>query len=242
MALAAELAEALAREFQIDGKSVRTGVTTGIAVFPHNGADAAVAACQCRRCVVPRQAEVARHDRRVRAGDGPADPRPPRAAPGPFARHQERRVVAALSAAGGLRPHRCRPARSSASRRWRAGCIRCAASSRPGDFIPLAEESGLIVEMGEWILREACREAASWPVPLQIAVNLSPAQFMHGDVVNVVHSILLETGLAPGPAGTGNHRRRADRGFRPGSGTAAAAEGARRARSRWTISAAAIPR
>jgi len=68
----------------------------------------------------------------------------------------------------------------------------------PGDFIPLAEESGLIVEMGEWILREACREAASWPLPLQIAVNLSPAQFMHGDLVGLVHSILLETGLAPG--------------------------------------------
>ena len=68
----------------------------------------------------------------------------------------------------------------------------------PGDFIPLAEESGLIVEMGEWILREACREAASWPEPLQIAVNLSPAQFMHGDLVGLVHSILLETGLAPG--------------------------------------------
>src|SRR5712692_7842657 len=49
-------------------------------------------------------------------------------------------------------------------------------------FIPLAEESSLIVEMGEWILREACREAASWSKPLQIAVNLSPAQFMHGDL------------------------------------------------------------
>lgn len=68
----------------------------------------------------------------------------------------------------------------------------------PGDFIPLAEESGLIVEMGEWILREACREAASWPRHLQIAVNLSPAQFMHGDLVSLVHSILLETGLTPG--------------------------------------------
>src|SRR5258708_34964189 len=67
----------------------------------------------------------------------------------------------------------------------------------PGDFIPIAEESGLIVEMGEWILREACREAASWPLPLQIAINLSPAQFMHGDLVGLVHSILLETGLAP---------------------------------------------
>ena len=39
--------------------------------------------------------------------------------------------------------------------------------------------------MGEWILREACREAASWPMPLQIAVNLSPAQFMHGDLVSL---------------------------------------------------------
>jgi len=56
----------------------------------------------------------------------------------------------------------------------------------------------LIVEMGEWILREACREAASWSKPLQIAVNLSPAQFMHGDLVSLVHSILLETGLTPG--------------------------------------------
>jgi EAL domain-containing protein (putative c-di-GMP-specific phosphodiesterase class I) len=68
----------------------------------------------------------------------------------------------------------------------------------PGDFIPLAEESGLIVAMGEWILREACREAASWPNPKQIAVNLSPVQFIHGDLVGLVHSILLETGLSPG--------------------------------------------
>src|SRR5258708_10506604 len=52
--------------------------------------------------------------------------------------------------------------------------------------------------MGEWILRQACREAAPWPMPLQIAVNLSPAQFMHGDLGGLVHSILLETGLAPG--------------------------------------------
>ena len=68
----------------------------------------------------------------------------------------------------------------------------------PGEFIPLAEESGLIVEMGEWILRQACREAAAWPIPLQIGINLSPAQFMHGDLVGLVHSILLETGLKPG--------------------------------------------
>jgi EAL domain-containing protein (putative c-di-GMP-specific phosphodiesterase class I) len=68
----------------------------------------------------------------------------------------------------------------------------------PGMFIPIAEENGLILAIGEWVLREACREAASWPRPLQIAVNLSPAQFHHGDLPGLVHSVLLETGLSPG--------------------------------------------
>jgi diguanylate cyclase (GGDEF)-like protein/PAS domain S-box-containing protein len=67
----------------------------------------------------------------------------------------------------------------------------------PATFVPLAEECGLIIPMGEWVLREACREAASWTRPLQIAVNLSPVQFRHGDLPALVHSVLLETGLAP---------------------------------------------
>src|SRR5712691_4125671 len=68
----------------------------------------------------------------------------------------------------------------------------------PGTFIPIAEESGLIHSIGEWILREACREAASWPNGLHIAINLSPIQFRHGDLAGLVHQVLLETGLAPG--------------------------------------------
>jgi len=67
----------------------------------------------------------------------------------------------------------------------------------PGTFIPIAEEYGLIIPLGEWALREACREAASWPRPLSIAVNVSPIQFHHGDLPGLVHRILLETGLAP---------------------------------------------
>jgi EAL domain-containing protein (putative c-di-GMP-specific phosphodiesterase class I) len=70
-------------------------------------------------------------------------------------------------------------------------------SVSPGAFIPAAEESGLILPIGEWILRESCREAASWPLPLNIAINLSPVQFRHGDLPGLVHSVLLETGLAP---------------------------------------------
>lgn len=66
----------------------------------------------------------------------------------------------------------------------------------PSEFIPLAEESSLILTLGEWVLREACREAASWERPLKIAINVSPVQFRHGDLPRLVHSILLETGLA----------------------------------------------
>ncbi len=65
----------------------------------------------------------------------------------------------------------------------------------PSEFIPLAEESSLILLLGEWVLREACREAASWERPLNIAINVSPVQFRHGDLPRLVHSILLETGL-----------------------------------------------
>lgn len=68
----------------------------------------------------------------------------------------------------------------------------------PAEFIALAEQNGTIVEIGAWALKEACREAASWAVPLQVAVNLSPVQFRYGDLAGLVHLILLETGLAPG--------------------------------------------
>jgi len=68
----------------------------------------------------------------------------------------------------------------------------------PSTFVPIAEESDLIIALDEWVLREACREAASWPQPLTIAVNISTIQFRHGDLPKLVLSILLESGLAPG--------------------------------------------
>jgi EAL domain-containing protein (putative c-di-GMP-specific phosphodiesterase class I) len=69
---------------------------------------------------------------------------------------------------------------------------------QPGDFVPLAEENGFIVELGEFVLRTACAEAATWSKPLTIAVNLSPVQFQHGDLPGLVRRILAETGLDPG--------------------------------------------
>jgi diguanylate cyclase (GGDEF)-like protein/PAS domain S-box-containing protein len=197
MALAEQLAEALANEFQIDGKSVRTGVTTGISVFPHNGADAA-------SLLANAGAALFRAKAKSRGSISIFEPEMDQ-------QIRDRRVLhqdLSLAIKNGELSLHYQPQALSRDTVASSEVIGFEALARwlhpvrgfvpPSDFIPLAEESGLIVEMGEWILREACREAASWQKPLQIAVNLSPAQFMHGDVVGLVHSILLETGLSPG--------------------------------------------
>ena len=66
----------------------------------------------------------------------------------------------------------------------------------PGEFIGIAEETGLILQLGEWVLRTATRQAARWR-DIQVSVNLSPAQFRQPDLVDVVASALRESGLAP---------------------------------------------
>ncbi|MGE8941861.1 putative bifunctional diguanylate cyclase/phosphodiesterase [Leptospira interrogans] len=66
----------------------------------------------------------------------------------------------------------------------------------PVEFIPLAEETGSILAIGDWVLKTACAQAASWAEPHKIAVNISPVQLGHLNLANRVHEILLETGLA----------------------------------------------
>jgi diguanylate cyclase (GGDEF)-like protein/PAS domain S-box-containing protein len=67
----------------------------------------------------------------------------------------------------------------------------------PADFIPLAESAGLIIPIGDWVLRKACLAAASWSQNVSVAVNLSPAQFKNHDLVASVITALSEAGLAP---------------------------------------------
>ncbi len=67
----------------------------------------------------------------------------------------------------------------------------------PGEFVPIAEESGVILSIGEWVLRTACAEAASWAAPLRIAVNVSAVQIHSPAFAHTLHEILLETGLPP---------------------------------------------
>jgi diguanylate cyclase (GGDEF)-like protein len=69
---------------------------------------------------------------------------------------------------------------------------------KPADFIPIAEESGLIITIGEWALRTACVEAAGWPENIEISVNLSPAQFKGTPLFSTVQDALATAGLAPG--------------------------------------------
>lgn len=196
-ALAERLSRTIKEEFIVDGKILRVGLTMGISIFPHNGTDGAAllanadaalfrAKAKARGSISFYEAEMDQQIRNRRA------------------LHQD------LSSAirnGELSLH-YQPQAYTRHHITGDDVVGFEALARwvhpvrgfvpPSDFIPLAEESGLIVEMGEWILRAACREAASWPRHLQIAVNLSPAQFAHGDLVGLVHSILLETGLTPG--------------------------------------------
>jgi diguanylate cyclase (GGDEF)-like protein len=65
----------------------------------------------------------------------------------------------------------------------------------PGEFIPIAEETGMITSLGSWALRKACAQAVSWPERIYVAVNVSPMQFRNGNLVAVVAEALTESGL-----------------------------------------------
>ncbi|MFX5157703.1 EAL domain-containing protein, partial [Acinetobacter baumannii] len=67
----------------------------------------------------------------------------------------------------------------------------------PAEFIPLAEDGGMIVPIGEWVLRSACREAGRWRQPLRLSVNLSPAQIAQADITEVIASALADAKLDP---------------------------------------------
>jgi diguanylate cyclase (GGDEF)-like protein len=191
-ALGESLLAAFADDIDVDGQRLRIGLSIGVAVYPADGADAKTLICNADAALY-RAKDEGRGA--IRFFDASMDKR-----------LRERRALqhdlrSALER-GELSLHYQPQARIGgeitgfeALARWRHpehGAV------PPMTFIPIAEESGLIMPISEWVLREACREAASWPKPLQIAVNLSPIQFRHGDLPGMVHSILIETGLAPG--------------------------------------------
>lgn len=191
-ALGERVLAALKGDFEIEGHRLQLGLSIGGAVYPADGADAKTlmanadaalyqAKVEARGSVRFFDAELAtrlRDRRNLQKDIQLAITR------GEFFLHYQPQEKMASKETVGF----------EALIRWQCPKRGLVA---PGSFIPVAEESGLIVPLGEWILREACREAASWPEPLTVAVNISPIQFHHGDLPALVHSILLETGLAP---------------------------------------------
>ena len=190
--LGERLKASVAEDFYLDGHRVRSGISVGIAVYPTDGHDLKSLLANADAALYRSKAEG--RDK-IRFFDPEMD-----------RRLRDRRalqndLVNALQH-GELSLH-FQPQASidgeilgfEALLRWNHPA-RGAVS--PGVFIPLAEESNLIVEISEWVLREACRVAASWERPLTVAVNLSPVQFQHGDLPALVHRVLLETGLSPG--------------------------------------------
>ena len=91
----------------------------------------------------------------------------------------------------------------------------------PADFIPLAEQTGLIIPIGEWVLRTACAEAAAWPDHVRVAVNLSPVQTKNKRLRGAGARNAGANRSAGPTAGTGNHRDRAAAGYRGGHDDAA---------------------
>ena len=161
VALADRLHAAFAEEFEVEGHQVRTGLSIGVAIFGSDGDDETTLLSNADAALYRSKADGRGRTRFFEIGNGSAAARTPRH-PERFAhRHRAARTQRALPAAGAIEGE---IVGMEALCRW-THPTRGAVS--PAEFIPLAEESGMIMQIGEWMLREACREAASWTNPLQ---------------------------------------------------------------------------
>ena len=190
--LGERLLAAFQDDFEIDGHRMQIGLSIGGAVYPADGADARELIANADAALYQAKAELrgsvwffdAELGARLRERHDMQNDLREAFNRGDFFLHYQPQLKIASKETIGF----------EALVRWQ--CPKRGLVS-PDVFIPVAEDSSLIIRLGEWILREACREAATWSQPFKIAVNVSPIQFHHGDLPRLVHSILLETGLAP---------------------------------------------
>ena len=187
--VAERLLRTLGREIEIEDRILTVGATIGGAVYPLDGADAKTlminadvalyrAKAAVRGTVLFYETEMGEQVRERRALQ--ADLRSAAENDELFLHYQPQLTIDGD------------PIGFEALLRWH--CPKRGLVS-PGIFIPVAEESGQIVQIDEWVLREACHEAMAWPQPLTVAVNISPTQFRTGDFPGFVHAVLMETGL-----------------------------------------------
>lgn len=191
--LARRLVMTLGEACDIGGQNVAAGISIGIALVPEDGIDAAE---------LMRNADIALYSAKAE-GRGTFRFFEPRMDAAVRKRQEIRVGLRAAFERGELEMHyqplvdlhsgdvTC----CEALMRWRRPGQ---APVSPSDFIPVAEETGMIMQLGEWALRTACRAAAGWPAPVRVAVNLSPVQFRDPGLVETVASALKEACLPPG--------------------------------------------
>lgn len=189
--LAERLVHAIEQPYDLDGQTANIGVSIGIALAPRDGEDAVT---------LVKRADLALYNAKAsgRGRHSFFDPAMDEAAQdrrtleidlrralevGEFELHYQPLLHVNSQQVSGF----------EALLRWRhpqRGLV------PPGDFIPMAEDLGLIVPIGDWVLRRACRDAAQWPTPLRVAVNVSARQFTLGQgLVDSVRTALADAGL-----------------------------------------------
>jgi len=196
--LARRLREALREPLTVEDMELPAEASIGIALFPRDGttrevllnnADLAMYRAKTLRemdvCFYEPSMDEAARARRAMAHDlwealeTLADPRTSQFE----IYYQEQRAIAGGQVVG-----------QEALLRWRhpeRGFV------SPAEFIPVAEECGAILRLGEWVLRQVCAEVAAWSVPQKVAVNVSPMQLAHGNLTGLVREVLAESGLPP---------------------------------------------
>ena len=191
-ATAARMIETLSQPYAIDGIEVAIGASVGVALFPADGASADELTKNADLALYQAKSEGRRRHRffqpdlqraALERRELEADLR------GALAERQLEVHYQPLVDISGRRV-----TGFEALLRWRhptRGMI------APNDFIPIAEANGLIVPIGEWVLRTACADAASWPDEIAVAVNLSAIQFRTANLTQTVISALAQSGLAP---------------------------------------------
>ena len=191
-ALVARIYQALRTPFDCHGHQLSSDASIGIAIAPRDGTDlfdllknadlamyaAKAAGRRTYRFFDPEMEQQANHRRELEADLRAA------LAQGAFELHYQPQVDLRSDGVTGC----------EALLRWRHP-VRGMVS--PADFVPVAEETGLIEEIGQWVLRTACAEAATWPADVRIAVNVSPIQFRSETLSLKVAAVLAETGLDP---------------------------------------------
>ena len=192
IALALRILKVVNQPLQIDERELTIGTSIGIAVAPKDGTDAGM---------LLQRADIALHRVKAEGSNNFCF----------FDAEMSKASVERLQLLSDLRgaltrnefevfyqpvldAKTCQVCGAEALVRWRHPVLGLVPPDR---FIPLAEETGLMVQLGEWVLDQACRDAATWPDHIKIAVNLSTIQLRTGALIDYVSGALLQSGLPP---------------------------------------------